>query len=38
VTDIHDTGLCTICEPDLFWSFRREGEAAGRQGVAAWRS
>ena len=38
VTDIHDTGLCTICEPDLFWSFRREGEAAGRQGVATWRS
>ena len=38
VTAIHDTGLCTICEPDLFWSFRREGEAAGRQGGAAWRS
>ncbi len=38
VTGIHDSGLCTICEPDLFWSFRREGEAAGRQGVATWRS
>lgn len=36
--EIHDTGLCTICTPDLFWSFRREGEAAGRQGVATWRS
>jgi len=38
VTEIHDTELCTICEPELFWSFRREGEAAGRQGLAAWRS
>jgi polyphenol oxidase len=38
VTDIHDSGLCTICEPALFWSFRREGAAAGRQGVATWRS
>jgi hypothetical protein len=38
VSEIHDSGLCTICEPDLFWSFRREGEAAGRQGGAAWRS
>ena len=38
VTEIRDTGLCTICAPDLFWSFRREGEAAGRQGVATWRS
>jgi YfiH family protein len=38
VTEIHDTDLCTICSPELLWSFRREGEAAGRQGVAAWRS
>jgi len=38
VNEIHDTGLCTICEPGLFWSFRREREAAGRQGVATWRS
>jgi len=38
VTEIHDTGLCTICAPELLWSFRREGEAAGRQGVVAWRS
>jgi YfiH family protein len=38
VSEIHDSGLCTICEPELFWSFRREGEAAGRQGVATWRS
>ena len=38
VTEIHDTELCTICELELFWSFRREGEAAGRQGLAAWRS
>ena len=38
VTEIHDTGLCTICAPALRWSFRREGDAAGRQGAVAWRS
>jgi len=38
VTEMHDTGVCTICSPELLWSFRREGEAAGRQGAVAWRS
>lgn len=39
VTEIHDTGLCTICAPDgLLWSHRRQGEGAGRQGGVAWRS
>ncbi len=37
VKAIHDCGICTICstEPELF-SYRREGEAAGRQALIAW--
>jgi YfiH family protein len=35
VTAVHDTGLCTICD-ERFFSHRREGEAAGRQGNVAW--
>lgn len=35
---VHDCGLCTICHPELLWSHRREGDAAGRQGGLAWRS
>lgn len=39
VTEIHDSGLCTICAPTgLLWSYRREGARAGRQGGIAWRS
>lgn len=39
VGEIHDVGLCTICaDPRAFWSFRREGDAAGRQLGVAWRS
>ncbi len=39
VTEIHDSGLCTICAPaGLLWSHRREGTAAGRQAGVAWRS
>jgi hypothetical protein len=38
VTDVHDSGRCTICEPASFWSHRREGDAAGRQGGLVWRS
>jgi copper oxidase (laccase) domain-containing protein len=30
--------LCTSCNPDLFYSHRREGERAGRQGGIAWLS
>ncbi len=32
---IHDTGICTICD-ERFFSYRREGDAAGRQGGIAW--
>jgi YfiH family protein len=35
VTDVHDTGLCTMCD-ERFFSHRREGDAAGRQGNVAW--
>ena len=27
---IHVSGLCTACHPDWFYSYRREGTAAGR--------
>ena len=27
---IHVSGLCTACHPDWFYSYRREGAAAGR--------
>ena len=36
VTEITDTGVCTICD-ERFFSHRREGEAAGRQAGVAWR-
>jgi hypothetical protein len=29
-TQIDRIDLCTHCRPDLFWSYRRDGEAAGR--------
>jgi YfiH family protein len=35
VATVHDTGLCTICD-ERFFSHRREGEGAGRQGNVAW--
>ena len=37
VKTIHDCGICTICstDPELF-SYRREGEAAGRQALVTW--
>jgi YfiH family protein len=28
--------LCTACNADLFYSYRREGSVTGRQGLAAW--
>lgn len=28
--------LCTACNPDLFYSYRREGPLTGRQGCVAW--
>jgi len=39
VTEIHDTGLCTMCsDPELFFSHRRDGGLTGRQAGIAWRS
>ena len=35
---IEDCGLCTFCEPRLFFSHRRDGERTGRQAGVAWRS
>jgi polyphenol oxidase len=31
-----DPGLCTSCNPELFYSHRRDGAATGRQGLVAW--
>jgi hypothetical protein len=28
--------LCTACNTDLFYSYRREGPVTGRQGCVAW--
>lgn len=39
VEETYAADLCTICSrPDLLWSHRRQGAAAGRQGGIAWRS
>jgi copper oxidase (laccase) domain-containing protein len=27
---IEDVGGCTVCEPSLYFSFRRDGQASGR--------
>ena len=37
VERIEDVGRCTICD-ERFFSYRREGEAAGRQAGVAWRT
>jgi YfiH family protein len=34
---VHDTELCTMCRPDLFFSHRREGGVTGRQAGVVWR-
>jgi polyphenol oxidase len=36
VERIESTGLCTSCEPQLFFSHRRDGERSGRQGGLVW--
>ena len=36
VTDIESAGLCTSCNPELFYSHRRDGETTGRQAGIAW--
>ncbi len=33
---VHDVGLCTMCEPELFFSHRRDGGVTGRQAGVAW--
>jgi polyphenol oxidase len=38
VGDIHDCGLCTMCDPERFFSHRRDGGVTGRQAGLAWRS
>lgn len=35
VSDVRDVGACTICD-ERFFSYRREGARAGRQGGLAW--
>lgn len=36
VTEIDDLGLCTICQPELFFSHRRDAGTTGRQAGLAW--
>src|SRR5512133_3469746 len=36
VQRIESAGLCTSCEPELFFSHRRDGERSGRQAGLAW--
>jgi polyphenol oxidase len=39
VARIHDTEICTICgDPELSFSYRREGPDTGRQAAIAWLS
>jgi YfiH family protein len=35
-TQIVNPRLCTVCNKDLFFSYREEGPATGRQGCVAW--
>jgi YfiH family protein len=36
VEAVHRTDLCTCCNPELFFSHRRDGGATGRQGMIAY--
>ncbi len=38
VGDVHDCGLCTACDPERFFSHRRDRGVTGRQAGLAWRS
>jgi polyphenol oxidase len=39
VTDVHDVGICTLCQDrSLFFSHRRDRGLTGRQAGVAWRS
>ena len=37
VDEIHDSGVCTICD-ERFFSWRRDGKPAGRQAGVVWRT
>ena len=37
VGGIEQSGLCTSCNPELFYSHRRDGERTGRQAGLVWR-
>jgi YfiH family protein len=36
VTEVESADLCTKCNPDLFYSHRRDGERTGRQAGLVW--
>jgi len=36
--EVHDVGLCTMCEPERFFSHRRSGGVTGRQAGVVWRA
>jgi polyphenol oxidase len=36
VTEVESADLCTSCNPELFYSHRRDGERTGRQAGLAW--
>ena len=38
VDDVHDVDRCTYCEPDVFFSHRRDNGVTGRQGGMVWRT
>jgi YfiH family protein len=38
VAEVHDCGLCTMCDPERFFSHRRDSGVTGRQAGVAWRS
>jgi copper oxidase (laccase) domain-containing protein len=37
VEEVESSDLCTSCEPELFFSHRRDGKRSGRQGGLVWR-
>ena len=37
VGEVRSLGPCTRCSPELSWSYRREGRAAGRNIAYVWR-
>jgi YfiH family protein len=38
VEEVHDSGLCTMCDSERFFSHRRDGGVTGRQAGVVWRS